>query len=382
MSSSKNIADVVIIGGGLHGCSTALHLAIKGMSVIVIEKDYSGRHASGVNAGGVRLLGRDFAEIPLSVASARIWQEIEELVDDDCGFVSSCQIKVAETEEHIEQLKYRAKQVRELGYNHEKIIDKATLREWLPSVAPHCIGGMIVDGDGHANPFRTNQAFRKKCESLGVLFKENNEVISIKKDNGIWHTYTSDSVFQSPILVNCAGAWGGKIAEMLGESVPIEARAPMLMITNRMPAFVTPVVGVQGRSLSFKQFDNGTVLIGGGHEGIANSKTNETLLKYQGLATSASTAISIFPIMRSARIIRSWAGIEGIMPDKIPVISPSQHDGAFHAFGFSAHGFQLGPIGGKIMSDLILDGKTELPITPFRIDRFSAKKQYTSNSNF
>ena len=75
--------------------------------------------------------------------------------------------------------------------------------------------------------------------------------------------------------------------------------------------------------------------------------------------------------MRDARIVRCWAGIEGVMPDHIPVIGPSQVEGAFHAFGFSAHGFQLGPVGGKIMRDLIIDGKTDLPIAPFRITRFA-----------
>ena len=158
---------------------------------------------------------------------------------------------------------------------------------------------------------------------------------------------------------------------MLGEAVPVKAHAPMLMITSRMPRFITAVVGAQGRTLSFKQFENGTVMIGGGLEGRAMPESNKTQLDYTGLAINARTALEIFPIMRQARIVRSWAGIEGMMADKIPVISPSRHAGAYHAFGFSAHGFQLGPIGGKIVSELILDGKSSLPVSPFRIDRFS-----------
>ena len=79
-------ADAVIVGGGLHGCSAALHLARRGVKPLVIEKDHVGRHASGVNAGGVRRLGRDLAEIPLSAASMELWHGIEDLVEDDCGF--------------------------------------------------------------------------------------------------------------------------------------------------------------------------------------------------------------------------------------------------------------------------------------------------------
>lgn len=363
-------ADVVIIGAGLHGCSTALHLARRGVSAIVLEKDYAGRHASGVNAGGVRRLGRHLAEIPLSVASAEIWQEIEGLVDDDCGFKSSYQIKVAETPEELSQQEARVSEVRQSGFQHEKMIDQQTLRELLPNSSPHCVGGMIVEDDGYANPFRTVQAFRLKAQSLGARFREGSKVANIKRAQGIWFVECHDCVVEAPKLVNCAGAWGGQVAEMLGENAPVRARAPMLMITARMPPFVTGVVGAEGRTLSFKQYPNGTVLIGGGHEGVANRETNTTTLDYTGLANNAHTARTIFPIMRETRIVRAWAGIEGMMSDGIPVISPSQAEGAFHGFGFSAHGFQLGPIGGKILSDLVIDGKSDLPLEPFRIGRF------------
>lgn len=367
----SKMADTIVIGGGLHGCSTALHLAMQGMSVIVLEKDYVGRHASGVNAGGVRRLGRALPEVPLSVASAKIWHNIEDLVDDDCGFAPSCQIKIAENDEMLAQLRDRAKQVRALGFEHEEIIDKKQLMYLLPAVANDCIGGMVVRGDGSANPYRTVQAFRRKCERLGVEFHQDccvNKIANIGKN---WRVSTKLSTYEADNLVNCAGAWGGKIAAMIGEPVPLQARAPMLMITARMPPFIDCVVGAQGQSLSFKQFSNGTVLIGGGHEGVANADTNQTRLDHKGLAISAATAIRYFPIMKQARIVRAWAGIEGFMPDNIPVIGTSQTSNAVHGFGFSAHGFQMGPIGGKILSDLVLNGKTDLPISPFTIARFN-----------
>ena len=97
-------ADVVVIGGGIHGCSTALHLALRGLKPILVEKDYAGRHASGVNAGGVRQLARDLAEIPLSVSSMELWERIEELVGDDCGFESHGTVLVAESEAELGEL--------------------------------------------------------------------------------------------------------------------------------------------------------------------------------------------------------------------------------------------------------------------------------------
>ena len=105
-------ADVVIIGAGIQGCSAALHCRQRSLSVIVVEKDHAGRHASGVNAGGVRRLNRHPAEIPLSVASMQIWHGIEDLLGDDCGFHVSGQVRVAETPDDLETLKARAQQVR------------------------------------------------------------------------------------------------------------------------------------------------------------------------------------------------------------------------------------------------------------------------------
>ena len=220
LSDSANHADVVIIGGGLHGCSAALHLALRCASVIVLEKDYAGRHASGVNAGGVRRLGRALPEIPLSVASARIWSEIEGLVGDDCGFEPSRHIKVAETEAELAELEARAAEVRDLGFNHEQIIDRDTLRRLLPAIAPHCLGAMIVEGDGHAHPFRTVQAFRRRCVALGGQFREGSEVRQIRRENGNWRVRTGDGDFEAPNLLNCAGAWEAGLQGCLVNSRP------------------------------------------------------------------------------------------------------------------------------------------------------------------
>ena len=365
-------ADVIVIGGGLHGLSSALHLSLQGAKVTVLEKDYSGRHASGVNAGGVRRLGRALAEVPLSVAAARMWDSIEELVGDDCGFHKSCQIKVAETEEDLAKLKRRAADLRKTGFDHEEIIDRETLRELLPAVNPDCVGGMVVHGDGYANPFRTVQAFRDRAISLGTRLLEGSPVTEVDRRGDIWTVRTTDgSRHEAPVIINCAGAWAGRLAAQLGDRVSLRPAALMLMITARLPPFINPVVGATGRTLSFKQFENGTVMIGGGHEGQVELDTNETTLDYAGLATSARSAMAIFPMMKDVHIVRKWAGIEGMMADGIPALGPGRAEGLFHSFGYSAHGFQLSPICGKIVSELVLNGATALPIEAFRPDRFN-----------
>src|SRR6185312_6449939 len=238
--------------------------------------------------------------------------------------------------------------------------------------AGHCVGGILCRADGAANPYRTTLAFRRAAERQGVRILEGASAERIARDGGGWRvTTTSGDAHAAAALVNCAGAWADRIAAQLGEPVPLQPSAFMLMISDRQPPFLKPVVGAAGRPLSFKQFQNGTVLIGGGYQGRAERDANRTELDFRGLAASARTVRELFPVMRGARIVRAWAGIEARMPDDIPVIGPSSTaDGVFHAFGFSGPGFQLGPIVGAVIAELVATGRTNLPIEPFRIARF------------
>ena len=145
-----------------------------------------------------------------------------------------------------------------------------------------------------------------------------------------------------------------------------------MMVTARVTHFLKPVVGLIGRKLSFKQMPNGTVVIGGGHVSKLDMDNEKTLIDFTQLKISAQTVKDIFPLMTHIPIVRCWAGIEGTLPDELPVIGPSQNaSDAYHAFGFSGHGFQLGPIIGRIMAELIIDGRSSLPIDAFRIERFA-----------
>ncbi len=365
--------DVIVIGGGLHGCSAALHLARRGARVTVLEKDHVGRHASGVNAGGVRRLGRDVAEVPLAVAALEMWYRIRDLVDDDCGFEHHGQVQVAENAAELATLAQRAATLRELGFGHEEVVDRRELRELVPAIADHCVGALVSRADGAASPYRTTMAFRRKAASLGVRFEEGQGVARLARAGAGWQVETREGARrQAGVVVNCAGAWADRIAAQLGEAVPLTVWALMLMISARMPPFLRPVVGATGRPLSFKQYANGTVLIGGGHKGRPHRDENRTDLDVAGLAASAATVWDLFPIMRGAAIVRCWAGIEGRLADDIPVIGPSSTEpGVFHAFAFAGHGFALGPVVGSIIAELVSTGRSNLPIAPFRIDRFA-----------
>lgn len=371
---TQHTADVVIVGGGLHGSATALELARAGVPALVVEKDYVGRHASGVNAGGVRSLRRHDAEIPLALAALELWHRIEDLVDDHCGFETHGQIAVAEHEQDATAMRARVAHLRSLGFTHERWIDAPELFERLPALSRHCVGGIVAERDGAALPYRTTLAFMRKAAALGQRFVQGTRALQVRREGQAWHVALSNGdAVSARVLVNCAGAWADQLCEQVGEPVPMEPIAPMMLITLRMARFIEPVVIGFGRPLSFKQTAEGTVLIGGGRRARLDRDAESTLLDWRELRASVQTVHDLFPVMRGAVINRGWAGIEARMPDDIPVLGPSAAaPDLFHQFGFSAHGFALGPIAGRITADLIVHGRTDLPIAPFSVRRFSA----------
>jgi sarcosine oxidase subunit beta len=362
----------VVIGGGLHGLSTALHAARGGWRVTLLERRHVGRHSSGVNAGGVRRLNRDPAEIGLSMIAWEMWMNLPDLVGDDCGFRASGQIKVAENEADMAELQQRLDLVHGLGWRHEELIDAAETRRLLPAVAPHIAGALIVRDDGAADPMRTVMAFRRAAVAAGVDLREAVAARAIERRAGAFVEHTGAGEVQADRVANCAGAWAGDFARALGDDIPCTVAPLMMIVTERLPRFVEPTVGATSKPISFKQTDAGTVLIGGGLLGRADPATETSALNFSQLARSAWIASSIFPLMRGVRMVRAWCGMEATTPDELPVIGESPAcPGVIHSFGYSGHGFQLSPAAGAAVAELMLRGETNLPIAGLSPTRFA-----------
>ena len=264
---------------------------------------------------------------------------------------------------------------------HEELIDAKELKRLVPAVSDSCPGGIVSRRDGAADPFRSTQAFRRAASKAGAAFHEGVAVTALEQPEGNWHVLTSAGTFEAPRVVNAAGAWADRIATSVGEPVPLEVIAPMLTIPSRIPVFIEPIVILRSCKLSFKQFPNGTVMIGGGYRGKLLRDQNTSILDWRELQESARTVWEHFPVMRSADNVRAWAGIEARMPDDLPVVGPSRTaEVLYHQFGFSAHGFQLGPATGATVAEIVATGRTNMRIDAFDIGRFDFKGYRTSHS--
>jgi sarcosine oxidase subunit beta len=190
--------------------------------------------------------------------------------------------------------------------------------------------------------------------------------------NGITVAVADGRRFDSDVVINCAGAWGSRIALLVNDHLPIRPEGLSMMVTARMPRFIRPVVGVHGRKLSFKQTANGTVVIGGAHRAILDKERDKTVIDFGEMKQSAATVLEHFPVMRQTSIVRCWAGIEGMMRDGLPAIGESTTTpGLFHVCGFSAHGFQLSPMVGRLAAALAMGRKPEISLEAFSVNRFN-----------
>jgi glycine/D-amino acid oxidase-like deaminating enzyme len=367
-----NKADVIIIGAGLMGVSTAFCLARAGKKVVLLEKENNACHASAVNAGGVRRLNRSMEEIPISVAAMEMWPHLSRIVGSDCGFQPVGQIRIATDEKALASFEKRVSMVEALGFFHEEMVNAAEIKKLVPAYAGNCKGGIVSRLDGHALPAHTLKAFSAAACSAGAESFTQCKVINICPGTNGFTVFTEDGrTFESEIAINCSGAWGKKIAAFFDDHLPIEPTGLSMMVTARMPRFIKPVIGVHGRKLSFKQMTNGTVVIGGAHRAFLDMEKEKTIVDFHEVKKSAEIVLKYFPIMGKTSIVRCWAGIEGFMSDGLPVIGESNTTpGLFHVCGFSAHGFQLSPMIGRLVTSLVLGRKPELSLDAFSINRF------------
>lgn len=364
--------DAAIIGGGLAGCSAAFHLRQRGASVILLERGRCGAQASGVNFGGVRQQGRHPAELPIARRSRTIWTRLPELIGIDGEFRATGHLKLARSDADMANLEAYAETARPYGLVLE-LLDRAAIRQRYPYLGDGVIGGSLCAEDGQANPRLVAPAFARTARGLGADIREETEVVSAAREETGFRIRTAmGDVLQARRLLNLAGAWGAEVAGWFGDHVDEGVMAPNMCVTEPLPPFLGPALGVCGGDIYVRQVPHGSVVFGAGY-GVADRDRVRARPLAEATAEGVRLAVAMIPRLADALLVRTWTGIEGKMTDGLPVLGPSQATpDLYHAFGFTGHGFQLGPAVGAIMSELALDGSTPTAIEGLSMTRFAA----------
>lgn len=368
-------SDVIVIGGGIMGASTAFFLRKRGLSVALIERGLIGQQASGTNFGNVRRQGRYLKQVPLANRSREIWGKLHELLSEDVEFLATGHIRVTYNDEMIANFEDYAREARHYGLDLELISGNA-LRDRFPFIGPEVRAGSYSPRDGHANPRLVAPAFGRAAKRAGAAVLENTEIVLAEKEGDEFRVEAADGrIFHAPQLMISAGAWGNRLSTQFGEPVPLVTHGPQMAVTEPLPYAIEPVLGVSTviphEGVYLRQVKRGNVVFGGGNRGPASAETSRAYVQPENTLSQFTQISRVVPALNRLSIIRVWSGVESYLPDDIPIMGPSAKvSGLHYAFGFCGHGFQLGPGVGDVMAELIATGKTDTPIEPFAISRF------------
>ena len=369
-------SDVAIIGGGLVGTWTAYFLRKGGHTVSVIEKGAVGSQASGVNFGNVRLEGRHPTEFPLALRAIEQWERIEELIGERCEFTSCGHSYFALDPTELARLERYQREGTAGGLEIE-LLGANEVRRRFPYVGPDVCGATWSKRDGTANPRLATPAVARAARALGAEIWQGTRVTRIESAGERLRVVTDrEFVVEAPYVVNAAGAWGNEIAEQFSETTPMFEAAPPNFVTEPLPYFITPALQDAGGSVIVRQVQRGNVIVGFYPRGPADRLHNRAPVAPEKTLQSLGDAIRVVPMLRGAQAIRVWSGIEGYLPDMLPVMGWSHTTkNLLHAYGFCGHGFQLSPGVGYTLAEMIDEGNPRIPIDAFSISRFAGEVQ-------
>lgn len=367
--------DVIVLGGGLMGTASAYFLARRSARVTLIERNRIGTGATVASFGNIRRTGRHLSQLPLAHRSLRLWNEAEKMLGRDVEFRATGHIRLIFDDGSLADMRAYAEAARAWGLYLEELTSR-DIHARFPGLGPGAIAASFSPHDGSGNPRLIAPAFADAARRLGVEIVEGAEVAAIRHTGPDFLVTTSKGSFTAECLLNTAGAWGARIAAQFGEEVPLDARGPQMGVTEPLPYRVLPVVGIWTRDKDhgayLRQVERGNIVFGGAAERVTvDLDPGHAVADPTRLSTQLRAAARLLPAIAQVAVIRTWSGCEGYVRDMLPVMGRSMKTpGLFHAFGFSGHGFQLGPGVGDAMAELIATGCCETPLDDFRIDRF------------
>jgi glycine/D-amino acid oxidase-like deaminating enzyme len=356
--------DAVVVGAGVMGCSTALFLARGGMKVALLDRGAICREASGVNAGTLTMQMTRAALIPYALRAHEMWMRMPEWCAGGHVLATACPgLSVAFTEHEAAMLEERAHFRRQAGAPIE-LVSPMRAREIEPGLSDRAILVGHCPIDGFTSAYLTGRAFAPALREAGVDLREHCAVEAVERVAGGFALRTPAGEIRAARLVLAGGVWLEEMAAWLGVDLPIKVLINQLVVTERLPPVMRTVLGVASGLLSLKQYANGTVLIGGGWQGIGDRQRGGLAVRPENLLGNVRLAAFTIPALRDARVVRSWLGLEAETEDALPVIGPVTGVPDAWIIGSVHSGYTSGPYMGKLLAQAILGRDPELPLFP------------------
>ena len=373
--SVPGTASVVVIGGGVVGCSVAYHLARRGQrDVVVLERDAVGSGTTSKAAGGIRSQFPTETEIRFSLEAIGVFERFQEEFGVDIGYRRIGYLFLISDPADLAGYRGRMALQRRLGVDVREI-SPADARVIVPALrVDDLIAAVWGPTDGMAGPAEVTNGFARRARELGVRIVEGVTVTGIDvAHGGAQGVTTSQGAVSAPLVINAAGPSAARIGRLAGVDVPVQPRRRHIFFTEPFPEIPGPVPLTTDRATGFyfrKEMEQ-LLLSPGDVEDIGEDF--DVPVDRARIDETVEKALHRIPIVEKARIAGGWAGLRPLTPDDHAIIGWAPGvDGFFLAVGFGGHGFQHSPATGRYVSEWLLDGKPSLDLSLFDPGRFAA----------
>jgi len=352
-------AEIVIIGGGVMGASTAYHLALRGQkNIVLLEKDeFFGQEATGKCAGGVRFQFSTEINVRLSLASLPMLDRFREETGQEINFRKCGYLFVLTRPEDVKTFRHSLEMQQGLGVRTEWLSTEE-VRKRLPLMHfEDALAGSYNADDGLVDPNSVVMGYINAAQRLGAQCLTGVEVTGILVEAGrIAAVETNQGRLATRAVVNAAGPWAGVVGGMAGVEIPILALRRQIMTTTPLPEVPAdfPFVLDFAQSLYFHREGEGILT------GMSNPNEKpgfDQNIDENFEMVNLEAAIARMPCLERAGLVSHWAGLYEVTPDAHPILGGSPVEGFTIVAGYSGHGFMHGPVAGKLMTEYILDRK-------------------------
>ena len=368
--------DIVIIGGGVHGLSTAYYLAKfdKDLKVAVMDKSYLGAGASGRNTAIIRANYLTPEGIAFMNASLKLYEQLSGELGLNLLFSQIGRLDIGHTESTLFWLRQRSEYNQLMGVESnlitpdevKAIVPEIDLREGKPFPI---MGALHHPPAGVARHDAVVWGYARGADRNGVELHPFTEVIGITKEGRrVTGVDTSKGRVKAWLVVSATAGWTSTIARMIDIDVPILTYPLQAFVTEPLKPMIDTTISSGELHTYIYQTERGELVIGGGVDHYPTYSHKSTLHMLEELATNA---IRLLPQLRGAKVLRQWTGICDMTPDYAPIIGPVDGvDNFMLNCGWGTWGFKAAPISGKTTAELILTGKVPELIEPFDLNRF------------